>query len=268
MKPGIYDNVPEAQYHASPGISKHALDLIAQNPMKYMHALNEPREPSAAMKAGSLLHCMVLEPDQVEQKFVIAPEVNKRTKEGRATLAYFETENAEKTVLTPAEWETAEGMATAVKEHPLASVIFGDGRPEVSICWNDPETGSLCRSRIDWIPNGLNCLVDLKSAIDASFSAFARAAKNYRYHVQDAFYCEGAQQVGLTSYDRFLFVVVENKPPYCVALYELDAEARNTGRQLFRRDLRTYSECLKQQIWPGYPEGVRILSLPKWENIS
>ncbi len=66
----------------------------------------------------------------------------------------------------------------------------------------------------------------------------------------------------------FVFIAVEKTPPYAVALYELDAEAVDLGRALARRDLARYANARDFGVWPGYPDAVQSLSLPKWATYA
>lgn len=59
--------------------------------------------------------------------------------------------------------------------------------------WNDEETGELCRIRPDKWLNEHNVIVDVKKVAD--MDRFARHIEEFRYHVQDAMYREGAMRV-------------------------------------------------------------------------
>lgn len=65
MEPGIYDNITNDDYHKGPGISKSGLDLIAQSPAHYYHAVNaaNDNEPTAAQAFGTAFHTLLLEPE-------------------------------------------------------------------------------------------------------------------------------------------------------------------------------------------------------------
>lgn len=58
---------------------------------------------------------------------------------------------------------------------------------------NDEETGELCRIRPDKWLNEHNVIVDVKKVAD--MDRFARHIEEFRYHVQDAMYREGAMRV-------------------------------------------------------------------------
>ncbi|GAH01364.1 unnamed protein product, partial [marine sediment metagenome] len=65
---GIYDDISNADYHASEGISKSGLDLIAKCPKKYWHKYINPermeKEQSDAFLIGQATHTAILEPEK------------------------------------------------------------------------------------------------------------------------------------------------------------------------------------------------------------
>lgn len=64
--PGYYRNIPIADYHAGPGVSKSQLDLVDKAPALLEWSRNAPRdeEASAAVDTGQALHTLVLEPER------------------------------------------------------------------------------------------------------------------------------------------------------------------------------------------------------------
>ena len=76
IEPGIYD-MPEEQYFDFPAFSNSDLKLIARSPAHYWAAKRDPgREPdedTPARKAGRALHCTILEPDDFQNRYIMAP---------------------------------------------------------------------------------------------------------------------------------------------------------------------------------------------------
>lgn len=249
-----------AAYHALDAVGKSDLDKIARSPMHWKYAV---REETPAMRIGSAVHCAVLEPERFAADYVTAPECDKRTKAGKEAFAEFEAANADKTVLSLEDAQLCTRIALAVQAHPRAGAWLRNGHPEVSALWKDEEFGVRCRARFDWMtPDG--GLVDLKTTQDASAGAFARSCASFRYHVQAAWYLDAYHQASGYLPLGFLFLAVEKTAPYGIALYELDADAVELGRQLARRDLARYAAARDMECWPGYPTEIQSLSLPKW----
>ena len=60
---GIFEGIPNADYHGGPGISKSGLDKIRRSPLHYRASLEAQKEPTAAQREGTIIHDLVLEPD-------------------------------------------------------------------------------------------------------------------------------------------------------------------------------------------------------------
>lgn len=267
----IVFDMPAHDYHRLPRASKSGLDKIARSPAHYK--CRDFKEPSKAMRIGTALHSLVLEGAAP----LVMPEFPKPKFSGKGSTALrraWEEEHGSKKedwlaahadALIVSEDEAADvhGMAASIAMHPIAGAAFArrDGRSEVSALWTCPDTGIECKSRFDWLLP--SAIVDLKTTADASQDAFARSVASYRYHVQDAFYSQAAALCGLPV-EHFLFVTIETAPPYAVAIYQLDDEARDIGRRLYLRDLRRLKECRERGEWPAYPTDIQTLSLPKW----
>lgn len=118
VKSGIIKGIPIAEYHKSAATSKSQLDQFAKSPAHYLASLTTPRKETPAMRIGSIFHGMVLEPDRV--KIAVAPQCDKRTKEGKATWEAFCLENAGAEIVTAEEGEMLNGMRESVMAHPAA----------------------------------------------------------------------------------------------------------------------------------------------------
>jgi len=273
---GLHKDIPFEQYLKSPGISKHGLDGINQSPAHYLAAKSEPYEPSQAMIVGSAFHTLTLEPEKFEKEFVIKKYKDFRTNEAKEWKK--EMQEAGMNILTKEEYDNCQYMVEAIRNHPFAGPLCDpdSGRAEVSGYWIDnskhlwePDgldpTFRLCKMRVDFINDAHQGLVDLKKAECAGMSKFARAVHNYRYHVQDAWYSDGFRMVkGGFNPKFFIFVVVEPVPPYGIGVYQLAAKDKRLGRQLYKRNIQRYHDCMTTGIWPNYPDEIRELELPKY----
>ena len=292
MQPGIYSDISNEDYHSGAGISKSGLDLIRKSPMHFKARIDAPsdREPTAAQMIGTAFHSLLLEPQVFAQSYVVEPEnaprkptsvqrnAKKPSPETIEAISFwdkFESENAGKSVLGQDANEQLLAMAHSVNRHPAAHALLtgAPGVAELSCYWNDPTTGVLCRCRPDyWRTDGI--IVDVKTTEDASPEGFAKSLVNWRYHVQAPFYLDGLaeciKQSGETELvipNTFVFLCVEKKPPYAVAVYLLDAESFELGRIEYRQDLKTYAECIEHEKWPGYGDTIQKIGVPQWHLI-
>ena len=105
---------------------------------------------------------------------------------------------------------------------------------------------------------------DLKSTRDASAEAFGRQAGSMDYHVQAAFYNNAHEHLLDRSLQAFIFVAVENSPPYACAVYVTQANAMRFGIDQCERAMLLYAEARRSGYWRGYPEGIAPLQIPRW----
>jgi hypothetical protein len=270
LRPGfLYDDVSEADYHTREyGVaSKHALDLVLRAPALYPADLAKPHEGATpALAFGQAVHCAVLEPVRFEVDYRCEPDFGDcRKKENKAARDAWREENAGKVLVGADDWGAIGAMRLALERHPLASrILSADGaRAELTLRWDDEEHGVLCKGRADlYIPELRTC-VDLKTSADASYDAFRRDIAVHGYHRQDAMYRAGFDACS-EPLEHFLFVVVEKEPPYLVAVYALDDAARAHGAKQVRRLIERFADCLAKNEWPGYPEGIQEIELPRW----
>lgn len=226
---GIFADIPNADYHGGPGVSKSGLDIVRRSPMHFKASREaEKREPTPAQREGTIIHDLVLEPatfwDRYAKPFV-APEGAIATSEDikdrlrkhglpvsgkKCDLQFrlskvepdavflddlkatYMSEVGDKIVISEEEYAKAQAIAASVMSHPVAGKLFakGSGVAELSCYWTDEKTGVLCRCRPDfWRHDGI--VVDLKTTVDASPEGFSKSIEGWRYHVQDAFYNDG-----------------------------------------------------------------------------
>lgn len=256
--PGVYDAYTNAEYHAADGISKSDLDLIHKSPAHYKAARHED---TPALRFGTAIHTLVLEPARFVSEYTVinGDRRLKATKE-----AIKEAEAVGKTVLTQDEFDALSGMQESVFKSRIAARLIDGATIEHSVF------SELDGVRVKCRPDGWNTekgvLFDLKSTEDASPEGFARTVAKYRYHVQDAFYRHVvASATGGDADDlSFIFIAVEKKPPFAVALYQLDELAALQGWVDAREDLRRYKVAEDTGKWGGYSPRIETLSLPRW----
>lgn len=261
IKPGIYDGIPNEAYHAGPGISKSGLWTIhKKSPAHYRWPA--PREEKAHFDLGSAIHAAILEPDLFETEFVNGPD-DRRGNKWKDAQEIAKAER--KILLTSADYEKALAVRDAVHSDNWINQVItgGEGSVEASGYWIDPETGVLCRCRPDKLRKDLGICLDIKSARSANADEFARAVVNYGYHSQEAFYSDGLNELG-AGIEGFVFLVFEPESPYARAVYELPPAIVEEGRLIMRAALERYAVCRDKNEWPGYPEGVQQLQMPRW----
>lgn len=266
--PGITIGESASEYHRRTiGVaSKSGLDELHRSPAHYrVWAEGGASESTPALTFGNAFHCLLLEPDRFAASYVVKPSgLSLSKKDGVAWKeANGITGADDPRLLNSDSARDLFGMQAAVMRHPAASRIVCDGAAEVSLRWVDAETGVRCKARADyWVKRRRLC-ADLKSTEDARPEEFAKSVARWRYHVQDAFYRAGFDALG-EPIEHFALVCVEKHAPYAVAVYTLDMDAVRKGYTAARIGIERLAECIRNDSWPAYHEGVSELSLPQW----
>lgn len=269
-EPGVYE-LDEATYFADPvpgrslSVSGAKRILPPSCPAIFRWEQLNGRPSKPAFDFGHAAHLTVL---GAGAPLVVVAADNWLTKAAKEQRA--EAHAAGHTPILTREHEQVLAMATVLREHPIASVLFDPehGRAEQSMFAVDQWHGVMRRSRLDWLPDtrpdGRLILPDYKTAVSAEPRAFAKSAANFGYPMQDAWYSDLARDLELAEDVAFVFVVQEKTPPFVVTVVELDAEARRIGRERNQRALEIYAECATTDTWPGYSDDVELVSLPQW----
>lgn len=265
VKPGVYYDISNEDYHAGPGVSKSQLDDIALNPAIYKWRKDAPvdTEKTAALEMGSALHCILLEPDEFDRRYVVAPSFNRRTNKGKEEEQEF-LDDSSRMGMTVLDAEQGRKLLlmrdSAMAHHAARFFLETEGHCESSVYWTDSDTGELCRIRPDKYLTNRPLIVDVKKI--AEMSRFARHIEEFRYHVQAAMYCEGFYNC-FHVHPQFAFIAVSETIDcgrYPVRVFQLDEDDMSRGFDLFRQNLSTYHVCRLSDQWGG----VETICRPAW----
>lgn len=274
-EPGIYPDIPMETYLAWDAASNSQLTRILKSPA-HLLAYRQEQIDTAALKFGRASHTLLFEPEKFREQFCSEPDITgpefasyaspRSTKAYKQQVAVLEADGL--TVLKTEQMEDMEGMRAAILDHPKAStVITATGQAELSVVWDDPETGVRCKSRFDWhTPTYAGgAIVDLKTTTDASPWAFERAVFKFGYHRQGALYLRGARALDIPV-AHFAIVAAEKTSPYGVILYRLNEDAVSLGNTQLDFALVRYAECQRTGEYPGYTTDVVDVGVPPWAD--
>lgn len=273
---------PNDEYHADTArVSHSTLEVYRRSPAEYHGRFvtgTIPRPPSTPDQVfGSLVHCLLLEPEELAERYEIAALDHRRGNQWKEAKA--ESDKAGKELLLPSQYRAAALTADAVTAHPEAAKLLGAGGVvEQPIYWHD-ETGLACKCKPDLLirlPEHVIC-VDLKTAVDPSPGGFsglidgetrrAGAIWQWGYHRQAAWYLDGiAAELGAKTIPaEWIFIVVGKAPPHDVYVYRLDAAYIEIGRGQNTHDICNLARSIETDDWsaPGQNELLTI-EPPKW----
>ena len=225
--------------------------------MHYLYAVTHPEETTPTLAFGTAAHKYILEQDDFWNTYVLAPEVDRRTKDGKAVWNQFQAELIEngKESISYSDYAVIQDMDKAILANSTAAALLKTGRHEIPIEWTDGETGELCKCRPDCLTeyNGKKYIVDYKTTTSCEDGAFERSCRAYGYKLQAAMYSEGVFNQEFEFYG-FAFVAQEKKPPYAVRVYFCDQGFIDEGISIFRDLIGIYHKCKESGEWPGYED--------------
>ncbi|MBY6104981.1 PD-(D/E)XK nuclease-like domain-containing protein [Ferrimonas balearica] len=264
---GLHGGVSNADYHASAPISSSALKTFDESPLKYKHQYidGHKRKETPALALGSLIHSVVLEPDNLVNEYAVAPAADKRTKIGKELHAEHLALCKEKglTSITEADLRKAVAVSDALHGDSLVAPLLVGGKAELSAVWADPTYGVLCKCRPDYWRESDGLIVDLKTTADAHPDAVERSIIDYGYALSAAWYVEGMKNLGYENV-RFVHVFVEKEPPYNRSVIEMDEDWLRIGQRQWSRALKGLYGAKEWNSYPSHATQIIKISPPKW----
>ena len=246
------------RYRDIDALNWSSLKAMHESPALYRWRQEHPRPDTAAYLLGRAVHCAILEPDDLLDRYVGRPEgLDLRTKDGKT----WREDVGEREVLTAAQWSTVQACALSVAAHGPASEVLSGTDREVAVTW--VLDGVECKGRVDALH--ADRLVDLKTT--RGLGRFVRDSASYLYHAQLAWYLDGAVAADALRPEAEVYIVaVETSEPYDCACYRVPGWVLEVGRGIYQRCLADLRVCEHTGIWPGRHPGVVDLDLPRWAD--
>lgn len=247
-------------YDALVALNYSGSKSLLQSPRHYRAYLEQPREETKALRVGSAVHAFTLTPELAAASYAVAPDVDRRTKDGKDAWSAFTAQNDGKTILTADEWELISSVSKSMSEvirrtgaHITATELM------VSVDYMDIKL----KSAIDLVledESGV-WLYDLKTCEDASPKGFLSAVRSYRYNLQSVFYRTVYEKAFNTKVAGFRFIACEKAQPYCSATYQIGPELMSYGYEDFIKAVELYKACTALNEWPGYSDDVQVIDI-------
>lgn len=279
--PGIYDIEIGAYHHDpnlcdGPSISASGLKAVADCPARYwaFSPYNKDRyidETTKAFDIGKAAHALVLGEPEFAKYFVVSPYDAFNKKPGYIWYndewkPSVESGREARTLLKPDDFKTVKLMAQAQRASQVVMMAFEYGKPEQSLIAKDAETGVWLKSRPDWLPDDptMRFISDYKSCVTIEPRKLSNDAFKYGYHIQAAMQFDLVQAVMGVRPLGVAHVVQEKDPPYLADLRMFQPEALDYGRLIYRKALRTFSDCMARGKWPAYTDVPQYFETPPW----
>lgn len=106
-------------------------------------------------------------------------------------------------------------------------------------------------------------IIDIKTTKDASPDSFSKSCGQFRYDVQEALYTDMMSAAFGGDDWRFIFVAVENDPPFSVGVYQLRPDDRMIARAEYSADIHKYMQWVDgYESFTGYDPDTKTISVP------
>ena len=273
-------HLTNSQYRAYEAVSQSDLKMAARNPQLYYETYlrqpphtRRPRQPTTPEQQFGMVVENFLRTHELPEDLVVIPAeaLNKDGHRRGAAWTAFAAENAGKQLVTQKEFDAQMASileaSANVEEHIMAQTLIGSpsAKWHQRFTWQCQQTALPLKCELDILDDILGVVCDVKTSADTDADAFARSVLNWGYDMQAAHYLEAA---GLAHPDRdfaFAWVVIRNKPPYDVEVYEASEDLLEHGRKRLAAAKENYRRCADIGYWRTATHGLSVsLDLPAW----
>lgn len=234
---------------------------------RYIQGIRDEKK-SSAMTFGSLVHCLILEPHKFDEEYLVT-EVRKdaRSKAYQEVLATAGSREC----ISPADLERAQQCAkTAI---PLIKQFGSDFEAESSYFYQGPRgfLGMKAKARFDgWSPSH-EAIIDVKTTNTLpTYQNVIKAIFNFNYQLQISWYMDIHKACTGKLPKDFYFLFVLNEFPYASAIYKVDREIIQCGREEYKSALSELKETLSCDLiednFPRMRKQNLVLKLPHWKR--
>tara|TARA_R110000796_G_scaffold73842_2_gene165874 strand:+ start:3190 stop:4020 length:831 start_codon:yes stop_codon:yes gene_type:complete len=249
-------------------LSYSALKAFSKSPKHLIAYWNKVFTPTPAMALGSLIHVMILEPQEFENRYFALDDeeicldlIAEGAKSPRANGKYKawkleEMKKAEgKEIVNIEDVKLAKKIAKSVIEHPLVKALTFK---EELIEWTF--NGQPFKGFVDGagalLPEafrdqeGQGYILDVKTTKDAEPEAFKRDFVKYGYHNQGAAYKNANEELKFAGINpKYYVIAVETAEPFINQVYEIPQEFIDKG---LVKSIKLIEDF---KAWDGTPAG-------------
>lgn len=233
-------------------LSFSRLTELAHSPLALKQYIEGGKTTTAAMTAGSLLDCLLFEPEKLEERFVIIPKVSKATKEGKALFADAQElaknpdeTKPDKSIITDVELAEAQFLDTCIRQnstvafHGLLNPDFFKFQVPVSFKYGGFDHKGI-KDADGTRRDGQKVIWDLKRMGSRSGEQLVRSQiRNNLYDLQAAIYCHPYD----TKDESVKYYVIAVDNDGFVTPFEITRDARQKARILWNKLIKAAARC-------------------------
>lgn len=225
-------------------LSFSSLKEFTKSPQHYIQYLNKEKKQTESMLFGGLVHNLILQPQTFDEKYIIEPEFNKRTNQGKEDYQKFLDSIAEKNLqaIPQNTFIRAKELVTQfmnsrnykyIADSDIREQRFDKYYEDLPIC-----------GYIDAVISNYN--IELKTVSSAEYADIQRDFYNLKYHLQAAIY-------NWANDKDVMYVVIETSFPYLSRVFIASAEYIQQGRAMLNKAASDFSYCMDMDYFDmGY----------------
>lgn len=169
--------------------------------------------------------------------------------------------------ITEEQYEELIFAGAALASDPVAQAVFEGAHSEVTMAWQDEETGLWVLSRPDMLAfSGVLTDYKLTNPGGAAFNEFFCNKKidQFGYHQQMALIDQSWEALTGEQASAVGILFQSAAPPWEVIPKNLTRDNLERGRFLNRRAMRNFARCLETGRWPGAGEKITDYKMAPW----
>lgn len=254
----------DAEYFVYKAISASQIKAYDKSPYAFFKQSPfnpdiQPEEDKTALVFGGLVHCLLLEPQEAQNRYVIADFGVSRTNVKYKKLKEM---NPGKIIISQAEWEHAKKMLDCLREHKLVNQIITGANAEMPIVWLQDEHNIECKAKIDAIKRTVNGLVVIDYKTSSDIASLIKHPEKLQYPLQAVHYCEAVREKYGEYPVEFVFVIQSNiqGEEDVIAVCNIDPDSFDYAQNLWYKHLynisckiKLYQENPDKHIFEAFP---------------
>jgi exodeoxyribonuclease VIII len=246
-------------------MSFSSIKEFMRSPRHYVKYLTQERKQTEAMLFGAVCHKLILEPEDFEKEYIVEPEFNKRTNQGKEDYQAFLTsiEKYKFTPIPPATMVKAKELVTQFMGTPAHNYVLNLSKREERFDMIH-ETGLPVCGYIDGVGDNFN--LEVKIVTSADTDDIIRDFYKMKYHIQAGIY-------NWSNGKPIYYLVIENSFPYLSRIFKASDEYVMEGKKAFNKAMTDFKYCLDTDSFDmGYEfyagSEPSTLTLPGWVKVG
>ena len=243
-------------YVAIDGLNPSSLVHGLKSMRAYKAALQESGPQTRSQQLGSVVHALVLEPHNFNDRFKVHHGIDARR--GNAWLEW-RAANPSIDPVHPKVWEEAQRVRDAILDHRRAFSLIDETVHEASLLCED--RGVQCKGRVDGYAAGR--LIDLKTTPNIRPDAIGRVFANLHYAEKLSCYVRWLELLQDHMIEEVVIIAAEVKDSYDVTTIDIPRPVIENAWPRMEAVIERVKTCSESNHWPGVGQSVELV-LPNW----